>query len=575
MTPRVKVWLQWLAGIYQASVHRRGSRVRRLLRVLMPDAHWPSLVLRLAAVSAGAIFVLIDPTASLVGAPTRADVSPVPSLIVLLLLALTGVVASMRSGRTLFGRPVTEAIFLVELLLVGVLVRVTSVRDSIFHLYFPLVVVWSTRDAGLWRGLGAGVLAAVVSLVFTAGDDEGGAILSSMFLLPLFGAVAAGQRAGGFAQALSHLQQDLAALARLRRFERTHSAVTAMASLPLDARIQRFLDEAVRLVDADVALVALVDDDGIPTVRGVHNLEKREWQTRRLGPDAGVTGRVLREGIAELTLDASRDAEWLEVFDGAGVGAAVAIPFRIQDRVIGLALLGRWNGTGFRPIDVETLTVLADEIAVVLHDRLVQEQLRDLLYSAVNTLTAALEAKDPYTRGHSQRVATSAAALAAELGLQSDQVERVRLASLLHDIGKIATPEAILRKHGPLTPEERAIINKHAERGAAMLGEMRPFRPLVDLVLYHQESFDGSGYPEGLAGEEIPLGARIIRVADTFDALISDRPYRRGKTLTQAVEELRHMAGTVLDPQVVERFLHVLVIKPPFDLQLRMWRERS
>jgi HD-GYP domain-containing protein (c-di-GMP phosphodiesterase class II) len=165
-------------------------------------------------------------------------------------------------------------------------------------------------------------------------------------------------------------------------------------------------------------------------------------------------------------------------------------------------------------------------------------------------------------------------AIATEIGLGAEEVERIQWASLLHDIGKIGTPEAILRKRGPLTEEERAVMNLHPERGAAILGQMSPFRALVEYVRFHQEAYDGTGYPQGLTGEAIPLGARIIRIADTFDALISDRPYRRGRTVAEAVGELQTMAGKALDPRLVDVFLRILQVKPPFEVQLRLWRER-
>ncbi len=204
-----------------------------------------------------------------------------------------------------------------------------------------------------------------------------------------------------------------------------------------------------------------------------------------------------------------------------------------------------------------------------------QEELRTLLRSSVKVLAAALEAKDPETMTHCNRVANTAVAIAIELELPPHEVERIRLASLVHDIGKLAVPEAILQKPGPLTPEEWEIVKRHPLRGATMLREAKSFSHLADLVLYHQESFDGRGFPDGLAGREIPLGARVIRVADAFDALMSDRPYRPRKGLDQAKAELRQMAGTTLDPEIVESLLRLLATMQPIDVQITMWREDS
>jgi len=199
--------------------------------------------------------------------------------------------------------------------------------------------------------------------------------------------------------------------------------------------------------------------------------------------------------------------------------------------------------------------------------------LRDFVESSVKVLTAALGAKDPETMAHSQRVANTAVAIAMEMDLPQEEIERIRLAGLLHDLGKLAVPEAILLKPGPLTAHELAIIKRHPERGAMMLQEARAFQHLVELVLHHQESFDGSGYPDGLVGERVPVGARIIRVADVFDALISDRPYRPRKTLHEAQTDLRAMMGSVLDPAVVERFLRLLATMSPLEIQMALWRD--
>jgi diguanylate cyclase (GGDEF)-like protein/putative nucleotidyltransferase with HDIG domain len=206
------------------------------------------------------------------------------------------------------------------------------------------------------------------------------------------------------------------------------------------------------------------------------------------------------------------------------------------------------------------------------HARL-QEEIRVLLNSSVKVLTAALAAKDSDTMSHCHRVACTAVAVAMEMGLPAQEIERIKLASLIHDIGKLAIPEFILSKPAPLTAAEWEIVKKHPERGAAILQEARSFSHLTDLVLYHQESFDGTGYPDGLAGREIPLGARIIRVADTFDALTSDRPYRSRKSLEEAKAELQRMAGAALDPAVVNTLLRLLATMTPLEMQLTMRRD--
>jgi diguanylate cyclase (GGDEF)-like protein/putative nucleotidyltransferase with HDIG domain len=210
----------------------------------------------------------------------------------------------------------------------------------------------------------------------------------------------------------------------------------------------------------------------------------------------------------------------------------------------------------------------------VWHDRAqARRNTLDVLYSSIKILTAALGARDAGTVAHCQRVASTAVAIAMEMGLPADEVERIKLAGLLHDIGKLMIPEAILQKPSALTPAEWVVVRQHPERGAAMLQGAGPYRHLVDLILYHQESYDGTGYPDGLTGRDIPLGARIIRVADTFDAMTSDRPYRPRKTLEQAREELREMAGRALDPNVVDALLRLLETMAPLDVALTMRRE--
>ena len=177
-------------------------------------------------------------------------------------------------------------------------------------------------------------------------------------------------------------------------------------------------------------------------------------------------------------------------------------------------------------------------------------------------LTAALEAKDPYTHGHSQRVERHSYRTAAAMGLAASDLEDIRKAAALHDVGKIRVPDKILRKEGPLTIEERVMIEEHATVGAWMVSSVGN-ADVISSVRHHHEHWDGSGYPDGLAGTDIPLFARIIAVADAYDALISTRPYRAGCGRDAAVEEIRAGAGSQFDPKVVESFIASLPTRLP------------
>ena len=171
-------------------------------------------------------------------------------------------------------------------------------------------------------------------------------------------------------------------------------------------------------------------------------------------------------------------------------------------------------------------------------------------YHIVQALTAALEAKDTYTEGHSQRVGDYAVAIAREMGLRERQVQLLRSGAVFHDIGKIGVPDSILQKPGPLTPEERAVIQQHPEKGVRILKNLDGYEQIIPLVLHHHEFYDGRGYPGGTKGDDIPLVVYILGVADAYDAITSDRPYRAGRTPREAARILREEAGKQFHPDV-------------------------
>jgi len=215
------------------------------------------------------------------------------------------------------------------------------------------------------------------------------------------------------------------------------------------------------------------------------------------------------------------------------------------------------RGKKFTASDVRLLQSMAEVISILLSNTELYHNLKTFLVNVVKCLVSAIEAKDMYTRGHSERVNHISMLIAEHMNLPPAVKESLNWASILHDIGKIGIPEKILTKPGKLTDEEYAEIKKHPERGYVILKPIQGFQSSLDGVRFHQERYDGHGYPQGLKGKDIPLSARIIAVGDTYDAITSDRAYRQGRSHQEAVAEIKRVAGTQLDPDIVRVFLEV------------------
>ena len=209
---------------------------------------------------------------------------------------------------------------------------------------------------------------------------------------------------------------------------------------------------------------------------------------------------------------------------------------------------------GDAPVTFERhLEGLARDLEFTLENQLRSE--RDATIATITSLVSALEARDPHTRNHSTRVAQFSVRLGREMGLSRDGLYELHLAGLLHDIGKIGIPDAILLKPAGLTRDEYEIMKSHPTLGARILAGIPGLESVVRVVLHHHEMVDGRGYPDGLAGEDIPLGSRIIAASDTYLSMAEDRPYRPAQTLNAVIQELRRVAGRQLDPNVVDAML--------------------
>lgn len=280
--------------------------------------------------------------------------------------------------------------------------------------------------------------------------------------------------------------------------------------------------------------------------------------------DAPVSAERLREEARRVSVDLPSTEPRVvppdqHVIKGERDVSIVVQPIVAGGSVIGSLLAGERLAAdpGISSVDMKMLEAAAGYLGVLLENAFLYDDQQAMFVGTLEAMTASIDAKDPYTCGHSHRVAELAAALARAHGLSQRDVERVRLAGIMHDVGKIGVPEAVLCKTGRLTDEEFQQIKQHPEIGYQILKDIPQFHDLLPGVLYHHERYDGRGYPEGLKGNDIPLMARIIGLVDSFDAMSSNRTYRSAMPRSRVLEELRDHAGTQFDPSLVESFQNV------------------
>jgi putative nucleotidyltransferase with HDIG domain len=237
----------------------------------------------------------------------------------------------------------------------------------------------------------------------------------------------------------------------------------------------------------------------------------------------------------------------------------IVCPLVAEDKAIGLLGADR-GGSGGRVTenDAEFLSILSNSLATSILRARLDEELKTSYVSSVRALVQAIEEKDTYTRGHSERVAAMVVEIARSIGLPEEEVEYLRFGSILHDVGKIGISESIVRSPKILSDAEFKIIQLHTLKGVEILQPITFIKNHLYLIRNHHERYDGKGYPDRLRGEEIPLGAQIVAVADAFDAMTSSRPYRKGLPFKQAAKEIHSQAGTQFSPRIAEAFLKVL-----------------
>lgn len=326
------------------------------------------------------------------------------------------------------------------------------------------------------------------------------------------------------------------------------------ASLDPKQVCQLVIEEAKRVIKADnISVMVLDEETGLCEILAASGKEFHPKLVFR--PGKGIAGSILASGKAEIVNDVLSDPRYI---NGAiTVRSLMCAPLKIKDRVIGAINLSSIKPVNYTAEDLKILSALALQAAAAIENARLYDSLKETFITAVHTLAETIEKRDPYTGGHTKRVMVYSMAIGEVLGLSGGEMERLKLASILHDVGKIGIRDDVLLKKERLTDEEFNMIKMHTIYGQQVLNHIKHFKNIIPGVKHHHEHYDGKGYPEGLQGEEIDITARIIAVADTYDAMTTDRPYRKGLSHEKAVEEIKRCAGTQFDPVMVEAFLQV------------------
>jgi putative nucleotidyltransferase with HDIG domain len=334
----------------------------------------------------------------------------------------------------------------------------------------------------------------------------------------------------------------------------------------LSELLNRMLEELKLVVGADIGSLLLLEEADHTIVKAAVGPNKEKVVGLKNDIDQNrISNYVIKTKKPVLVADLWQDRRFLDAADQQrpNCDSNMSVPLLVKDKVIGAINFGAAKEHKvFSKEDLDFVNTIACQIAVAIENaRLYTElsvsydQLSNSYMLTIKALTKAIDVKDHYTFGHSERVTNYSLTIAEKLNFSQDELHKLRRACVLHDVGKIGISETILNKPGGLTNEEFAAIKKHPAKGAEIIEGIPFLEDIIRVVYHHHERFDGKGYPDGVAGETIPLGARIMAVADTYDAMTSNRPYRKRLDKRVAFDEIRNCAGSQFDPDVVSAFI--------------------
>jgi len=323
-----------------------------------------------------------------------------------------------------------------------------------------------------------------------------------------------------------------------------------------DDLMQTILDFAFDAVPGERGFLVLAEPDGHLVVKA--RRFGRNYGSRKLSVSRAITEIVMEKGRAVLVNDALHD-ERFSNRDSVIIHhlqSILCVPLKCKDKNLGFIFIDNPVVVGaFTKDDLRLVTGIAIQAGIAIENNRLFGQIEDLMFGTIGALVAAVEAKDRYIRGHSERVARITRAIGDQMNLPYETMKVGHLAALLHDIGKIGISESILHKEGTLTEAEKAVVREHAGRGADILRNIHDMADVARVVRHHHEYYNGEGYPDGVSGRDIPVASRIIGVADAYDAMTSDRPYRARLSQETCLSEIVRCSGTQFDSEVVEALL--------------------
>jgi len=373
-----------------------------------------------------------------------------------------------------------------------------------------------------------------------------------------------GQLATAFNEMASSLEKDRQKLVKELEVSNVLLKVLGfLISFPnMQDILPRIVDSIRNLIPCDTCSIMLLDEKKeFLTIAGSYGLEEKYIKDVRQRVGDGIAGWVAlhtKPLLCKGPIQSNRFRNYMQ--HEKAITGAICIPIESRRGIIGVVSISTKGAYSYEEDDMRRLMLVVDNLAIAMENARLFEELRTANFETMMALAQALETKDVYTRGHSERIVKLGVAVARRLGLPEENRELLKYAAILHDIGKIGIPDSILNKPGRLTDEEYRLVKEHPAIGAEIVKQVKALEPVASIILQHQERWDGKGYPYGMKGEDIPMEARIISVLDAYDAMTSDRSYRKALPVQTAIAELKRCSGTQFDPKVVNAFLAELTL---------------